>query len=80
MLTGSAAADARGLTQLPVMSASSVAIPGADTAFLLVGPHIEIVVAQQRTTVVRVDVVRVKTEDYYLEERLAAVVMSHLAA
>jgi hypothetical protein len=77
ILSGSAAANARSLSQPPVFGAS-VTILGSDAAYRLVGPHIEIVIIQRGATAVRVDVFRGKTEDLYLEKRVAAIVVKRL--
>jgi hypothetical protein len=77
ILSGSAAANARSLSHPPVFGAS-VTILGSDAAYRLVGPHIEVVITQRGATAVRVDVFRGKTEDLYLEERIAAIVVKHL--
>jgi hypothetical protein len=78
ILSGSAAANARSLSHPPVFSATSVTIPGSDAAYLLSGPHIGIILAQRGATAIRIDVLRGKTEDPYLEKRLAATVVEHL--
>jgi hypothetical protein len=53
-------------------------IIGSDAAYRVVGPHIEIVITQRGATAMRVDVFRGKTEDLYLEERIAAIVVERL--
>jgi hypothetical protein len=77
ILSGSAAANARSLSHPPVLGAS-VTIPGSDASYRMVGPHVEIVITQRGATAIRVDVLRGKTEDLYLEERIAAIAVMHL--
>ena len=78
LLSGSAAANARSLFRPPVMGSIGVTVPGSDAAYLLSGPHIGIILAQRGATAVRVDVLRGKTEDPYLEQRIAAIVVKDL--
>lgn len=78
ILSGSAAANAQSLFHPPAMRSTSVTVPGSDAAYLLSGPHIGIILAQRGATAIRVDVLRGKTEDPYLEERIAVVVVKRL--
>ena len=77
ILSGSAAANAQSLSHPPLYCAS-MTIPGSDASYRVVGPHVEIAIAQRGATAIRVDVRRGKTEDLYLEELIAAIVVKRL--
>jgi len=77
VLSGSAVANAQSLSH-PPWTWASITIPGSDASYRVVGPDVEIVITQRGATAIRVDVGRGKSEDLYLEARVAAIVVKHL--